>query len=229
MSPLSFGQAFIAVTIMLAAMLVAGCTLNEYEKGEGEYSLMTAEMVMAHVGSDKKVDMVITDQDERLVSEPAIEVKWMSKADSVYRALMHYNIVGNGKAEPVSMSRVGVLLPSVKDSLKEGMKTDPLHLESMWMSKNKQFINMRLRLMTGATDDQDAIQMLGIAVDSMPKKTPHLRMQLYHNQGGQPEYYSATSFVSIPTEILGTDSVTITVNTYEGVKEKTFVLPSFSR
>ena len=46
---------------LVALLLLVSCTQDNYDKGEGEYSLMRADFVEAHVGSDKRVDYVVTD------------------------------------------------------------------------------------------------------------------------------------------------------------------------
>ena len=47
---------------------------------------------------------------------------------------------------------------------------------------------------------------------------------LAHSQEGMPEYYSQRNYVSIALTSLKADSVCLTVNTYEGLVQKTFPL-----
>ena len=202
--------------------LLTACTIDSYEKGEGEYSLLTANLVEAHVSSDKRVDFVDTDEGERLTMQPPATAKWIQTADTIYRALLYYNKVEEGKAQMVSCSRVGVLMPLAKDSLKEGMKTDPIHLESAWLSKNRKWLNLRLRLMTGSTSDEKAMQAIALVHDSTNSTATHAILQLYHDQGGQPEYYSAMTYASIPLSEVEADTLTLTVNTYDGPLHRTF-------
>ena len=58
-------QAFL--TLLAFLPFLAACTIDAYEKGEGEYSLLTAELVEAYVDNDKHVSHVVTDQGERLI------------------------------------------------------------------------------------------------------------------------------------------------------------------
>lgn len=222
----SFGVKTVLRLFLLAFVspLFFACTMDSYDKGEGDFSLLTAEMVMAHVNADKLMDYVVTDSDERLAIDAPAEVKWAQKGDTAYRAVLYYKKLSDGRAATVSMNRVGVVRPVPRDSMEGGMKTDPIHLESMWMSRNCKFLNMRLRLMTGATDDEEAVQSMGLACDSLPLDAGHARLELYHDQGGQPEYYSASSLLSVPVEDIPADSVTITVNTYGGVVTRSFRL-----
>lgn len=208
---------------ILAGIMITGCTVDAYDKGEGKYSNLTAELALALVESDKTVSKAFTDRGETLSLEPSITAKWIEKGDTTYRALIYYNIVREGVAQPVSISRVGVVYP--RDSIKGGMKTDPLYLESVWLAHNGQYLNMRLRLLTGSTEDDKAIHSLGMQRDTTASTPSHQRLTLYHDQGGRPEYYSAVTFASIPLSGITADSVTISANTYDkGVVHYTFEL-----
>ena len=207
-------------------LLTAACSIDAYDKGEGEYSLMTAEMADVVVDNQKYVTTVQTDQDEQFNLAKQFTMKWMEKGDTTYRALVYYKLLTNGQAEAVSMSKVAVLIPAMLKS-KEGkqadMKDDPLFVESAWMSKNQKYVNMRLRLLTGTSNDEKAVQTIGMVIDSLNSSNGHLRLMLYHDQGGQPEYYSSTAYVSIPLDNTNTDTLTVTANTYNGLFTRTFL------
>ena len=206
---------------LIATSLLAACAIDSYEKGDGELSLLTADLVEAHVDADKKVTLVETDQSERLTLTPAATAQWIETADTVYRALLYYNKVEEGKADPVSLGWVGVLPP--RDSIQGGMKSDPIHVESMWLAKNRKYLNLRLRLLTGNSDDDEARHSIGVVSDHALSSANHARLYLYHDQGGVPEYYSSVSYASIPLADIAADTLTITVNTYDGPVSRTFV------
>lgn len=216
----------VACTLALGLLMTA-CTIDAYDKGEGEYSLLTAEMADFIVGHDKYVTDVLTDNNEHLSLDKPYAANWMEKADTTYRALFWFNRRNDGKAETVSMTRVGVLTPH-QLRLEDGesvavMKTDPLYVESLWTGKNRKYVNMRLRLLTGASEDDKAIQTLGIIRDTINSSETHEHLVLYHDQGRQPEYYSTTAYVSIPLAAVPADTLTITVNTYDGTFTRTIV------
>ena len=217
-------KAAIFSSILMGVTLVTACSIDAYEKGDGEYSLMTAEMVDATVGSDKYVTTVDTDEGERLMLDAPVKTKWMEKGDTTYRALLYYNAMEGGKIEAISFNKVGVLIPAnEKNNGKiDSLKTDPLYVESIWMSKNKKYVNMRLRLLTGAADDEKAVHTLGLFRDTTANHG-HEHFTLYHHQGSRPEYYSTTVFVSIPLAKVQTDTLTIVANTYDGPFSRTFI------
>ena len=215
-------QAFL--TLLAFLPLLAACTIDAYEKGEGEYSLLTAELVEAYVDNDKHVSHVVTDQGERLILTSPLTAQWIETPDTMYRALLYYDQVEEGKAEPRSFGWVGVLTP--RDSIKGGMKSDPLYTESMWVAKNHKYLNLRLRLLTGSTDDEKARHSIGLMKDAASSTPGHARMVLYHDQGGMPEYYSMVTYASIPLDSIKADTLTIVVKTYNGEVNRTFKLRS---
>ena len=207
--------------LLLASIVVTlcstACSVDAYDKGEGEYSLLTAEMADVTVGSDKFVKNIETDEGEQLKLANPFTVKWIEKGDTTYRTLLYYKKLSNGQTDAVSMRKAGVMKPGKK----ENAKTDPLYVESIWVGKNRKYVNMRLRLLTGVSEDEKAVQTLGIVRDTEASSDNHEHLVLYHDQGGQPEYYSSTTFVSIPLSEISADTLTITVNTYDGLYSKT--------
>ena len=209
---------------LLLFLITPSCTTDTYDKGEGELSMMRAELVEAHANSDKLIDWCLTDESERLELTQPLKLSGVQTADSVYRALLYYNKVEEG-AEVVSAGIITTLAPHrIND-----MKTDPVSFESMWMSTSGRYLNMGLYLKTGETDNDKLRHVVGINLDTLiqhpdGKRTAHLRF--YHDQGGLPEYYSQRTYISIPTDSIDADTVRYYVNSYSGVIEKLFVLRS---
>ena len=201
---------------LLMVFAAVACTQDAYEKGEGAYSEMTAQLADAHVNSDKRVDYVDTDEGEHLMLSQSASAKFITKADTTYRVSFYYKMV-EVKAEPLSMGRVTVFSPQVI----KAMKTDPVRMESMWIGRSKKYLNMSFYVMTGTTGDDDVKQTLGCRRDGVTKNadgTQTLRLTLYHDQGGVPEYYSQRVYVSIPIQGIKVDSISLQVNTYDGEK-----------
>lgn len=213
---------YLSVIGIMTTALIWGCTTDSYDKGEGEYSMMQADFVEAHVNSSKAIDYVTTDNDERLNLSQPYARSWIKTPDTLYRAVFYYKKTEQ-TVEAVSASQVNVATIVRTDTLekrmKEKVKTDPLTLESMWMSKNKHYLNAGFYIKVGATNDEKAIHRLGVVSDTLMTnadgtKTIHLR--LYHDQGGVPAYYSQRSYFSLPIQNLKADSIRFTINTYKG-------------
>lgn len=211
----------------LSFLLFLSCTQETYDTGEGEFSQVRADLVDVHVRGDKRVDYVLTDDGDSLCTQPPFTVGWIEKPDTIYRALLYFNLK-DGFIDGVSMGQV--LVPTIKpvSRFKGGMKTDAVYLTSLWRAHNGRYLNLRLRVMTGAVDGETlGKQAFGCASDTLVahndgRSTLHLR--LYHDQGGQPEYYSREVYLSIPLQGTEADTLLFRVNTYDGIVEKRLAL-----
>lgn len=214
-----------SAVVAVALVLLAACTQDAYEKGEGEYSLLRADFVDMHAGSDKYVDYVVTDDGDSLAAEPPFTISWIQTADSTYRALLYYN-KREGKAEVVSIGQV--LVPAIKNAgtVKGGVVTDPVYVESVWRARTGRYLNLRLRVLTGQVEEEKkAGQVFGCADDTLvshPDGHSALYLRLYHSQNGEPEYYSRYVFLSVPIGGVKADTIVMRINTYDGVVEKRF-------
>ena len=212
--------------LFLFVFAVSACEQDVYDKGDSVYSYMRADFVEAFVGNDKQVTYVLTDDDERLPLTTTYTAKWIERPDTVYRAVLYYNYVDQ-KAEPLSLSRVSTISVRPLSQFKDGVKTDPLGLESAWLSNNKKYLNLSLIVKTGAVDKDAELHTLGLVGDTITVSGDGLRtyqLRLYHSQGDVPQYYSQRVYFSIPVSGLEADSLQLSVNTYDGVVTKLFRL-----
>ena len=183
------------------------------------FTEMLSQCLMRLIGI--KIDKAKMD---RLTVEEPVSAKWITTADSIYRAVAYYNKVGDGKAQIVSVGNVPTLVPV--DSV-ENVITDPITFESMWRSRNGAFLNLSIWIKVGNTSVENAHQTIGLLRTEVTKTddgrtTTHLT--LLHSQGDVPEKYSTQYFLSIPRDSIPTDSVHISINTYSGQLEKTIAL-----
>lgn len=203
------------------SLFFSSCATDAYDKGEGEYSLMQAEMAEVHVDGDLQVDYFVTDDGGRYAVDAPYKSKWMTTPDSTYRAVAYFCKLGIGLADVRGFNQVGVIAPKKRKEL----KTDPVRFESAWMSRGGAYLNAGIYLLLGATDDDKAIQTIGCQLDTLLRNddgTKTLWLTLYHDQGNVPEYYSQRAYVSIPLSGTDADSVSLTVNTYDGTVRKIF-------
>ena len=213
---------------LLVIILVASCTQDAYEKGEGTYSLMRGDFAEANVNSNREVTSITTDDGETLPLTSLATAQWISRPDTIYRCMLYYNKVkaADGKlaAEVISLGRVPCLYVKPLISFEKTYKDDPVKFESIWNSKSGKYLNLHLQLKTGYTEDSTAVQKLDIVTDSLisyPNGRRTLSLMLYHDQGNVPEYYSTQAYVSIPTTGLAVDSIRLYLNTYSGPVIKT--------
>lgn len=212
------------VTLCCVAAFSA-CTIDSYEKGEGEYSNMQGELARVHANSEKKIDYADLDNGERVYIAAPLTKTWIDKGDAFYRSVLYYKKNG-ASIEVVNIVQINEVSIISADTLKKKnmeVKTDPLTLESVWVSKNKYYLNASIYLKTGSTTEDGAIHRLGLVADSLrvnADETQVLHLRLFHDQGGVPEYYSVNTFLSLPLLDLPVDSILLTVNTYDGVFTK---------
>lgn len=212
--------------LFLLVFAVTACEQDVYDKGDSIYSYMRADFVEAVVGNDKQVTYVLTDDDERLPLTATYSAKWIEKSDTVYRAVLYYNYTGQ-KAEALSLARVSTVSVKPRHQFENGVKTDPLGLESVWLSNNKKYLNLSVIIKTGAVDKEEDIQTLGMVGDTIMVGADSLRtyqLRLSHSQGNVPQYYSQRVYFSVPLRGLQVDSLQLSVNTYDSVVIKGFRL-----
>lgn len=207
-----------------AVLALLSCTSETYDTGDGSLSFLHADFVEMHTVAPKSVDWFTTDEEQRFDLSTPATAAWAEKADTLYRALAYYT-TEEDVASTISLQQVYVLRPEVL-APKKTPKTDPVGLESIWLSPNGRYINMGLLLKIGTEEatDNSARHTIGVAIT---EETPDaLSLTLAHDQGGVPEYYTQRVYASIPvSDDMRGKTVTLSVNTYQGTKERTLNIP----
>ncbi len=225
---------FVAVA---SAFLLESCTTEPYDSGDGELSYMRADFVEANTDSEKNVVSVKTDDGLTFFLSPSLTAKWVTVADTTYRALVYYNTQDDLKdgttVKPLAISPVTVtkVIKSGIISSATVFATDPVLFETAW-EKGGRYINLGLQLKTGATDGKTESQALGMLYTGTEttKSGGRLhKLKLLHSQNGVPEYYSAQVYVSVPLynlpfETASGDSILININTYDGETNRVFAV-----
>ena len=205
---------------------MVSCTVEPYESGDSSLSYLMAEMVDMHVVG-REVKSIVNDADERLaVSSSYMLPENMEHRDTTYRMMLYYNKEENKPIELKSLKRAYVLKSTDKQSSLT-LLDDPVKLISAWKAQNSSYINLSLGLMVGNADSDEAVHKVGIVADrveTMPNGSKTYNLTLHHDQGGIPEYYTQTVYISVPLkECAEGDRICIRLNTYSGWIEKTFV------
>lgn len=213
--------------IYLVSLLLFSCTNDSYEKGEGKYSLMEAELVELTIDSEKQGTAFVTDDGNRFTLTPPASASWIETADTVYRAALYFNRLSNTTAEPIAVGAVPTLRPREHWKI-EQQKQDPLGVESAWVSKNGKYVNLGLLLKTGVEDDSDAVHTIGLAQDTVLIHADNSRTAVYrllHDQGGVPRYYTIRRYASILLpDTARIDTVRLIVTTDDGTLTRLFAV-----
>jgi hypothetical protein len=150
----------------------------------------------------------------------------MTTPDSLYRALLYYNNIGEGIIEPLSITQVPTL-SIYPDWMIQNIKTDPVTFESIWQSANGKYLNMAFYLKIGEVGKDAELHTISMIQDTIITNTDGSTtayMQLFHDQGDMPEHYSSKCYISIPRDSIKADSVCMGINTYKGLIYKKVAL-----
>lgn len=208
--------------MLFFAVAFTACQTDSYESGQGDLSLVTADFAEVHTVASGVVDYAVTDAADSLALASPFGASWASVADTMYRAIVYYDRSADAKVRARSIVEVPVLAPVASDRL-DSVYTDPLDLESVWVSAGGKYLNMGVYVKVGYDAPADAVHSIGVVVDTVSisllgKRTAHLR--LYHDQGGVPEYFSSKTYLSVRCADLQADSAVLSVNTWNGPVER---------
>ncbi len=210
--------------IAVTTVALLACTVDPYETGDSRLSYLNAELVELHTATPNKADYAITDRQEQLLFDHPLTCPWANTPDSLYRAMLFYNRTPTA-VEPLSASRVSVLTPTEQP---KPQAVDPVKLESAWLSADKRYLNLRLGLMTGQPEQENSkqtLELVRLKTETTPGGQRTAYLQLRHDQGGVPQYYTTHIYVSIPTRSVGAaDTIRLSVHTYGGKVERRFAL-----
>ena len=217
---------FSAVLSLLVAALFAACTKDSYDQGTGELSLVQADFVELPTNSEGMATAAVTDDGHTYqLTTPLHQgnASWIAKADTFYRAALYYNKVNENTAQPVSVSRIPTVRPTLLDA-DEPMMAHPITLESVWKSKGGKYLNIGFYLKTSDTSASGLKQTISIIHEGTvthPDGTTTAHLRFYHDQADIPQYYSNKYYLSVLCDQLACDSICIMVNTYDGEMTRT--------
>ena len=80
----------VASAVVVAAALLASCTTEQYDSGDGKLSYLRSDFVEACTDAQSRMSSFTTDEQLSLQVEGTPKVSWMTTPDSTYRALVYY-------------------------------------------------------------------------------------------------------------------------------------------
>ena len=203
--------------LLFSLLLFASCDTDTYETGDGELSYLRADFGEVYTAGATQVVKCVTDEGEQFTFTTQQTAQWATRGDTLYRALLYHKSVEPGSTSVYALTQIPVLKPLLSER-PDTFHTDPLTLESAWVSANGKYLNIGYAVKTGASDAIDARQILGIFYETRPTGAADevLRLRLTHTQNGVPEYYTARGFMSIPLQRLSAHKASLNVHTYRG-------------
>ena len=243
----------VASAAVVAAALLASCTTEQYDSGDGKLSYLRSDFVEACTDAQSRMSSFTTDEQLSLQVEGTPKVSWMTTPDSTYRALVYYAAPSSSSASdpsssssssasftersaqnlasaPVKVFAVNnVLCPKIKRlQTSAPLKTDPVSFVALWLSANRKYVNITFDVKTGSSGSDADGQSIGAVLTDMTRNadgTLTAHITFCHDQGNVPQYYSSRQYASLAVaQMQDADSASIVINSYKGKVVKTISL-----
>lgn len=138
-----------AVLLLIAGvLLLLSCKNDSYESGDSRYSYLRADFCMMHTSDKGAIDYLLIDGGDTVRIATPVKLNWASKADSLYRALVYYDVITR---QMFSATSVLVTQPVSKQKAAT-LSTDAITVESTWEGGG--YFNVAFNVKTGQTDEQ---------------------------------------------------------------------------
>lgn len=218
----------VASAAVVAAALLASCTTEQYDSGDGKWSYLRSDFAEVCTDAQSRMSSFTTDEQLSLLVEGTPKVSWMTTPDSTYRALVYY--AAPGSPAPVKVFIVNnVLCPKIKRlQTSAPPKTDPVSFVALWLSANRKYVNITFDVKTGSSGSDADGQSIGAVLTDMTRNadgTLTAHITFCHDQGNVPQYYSSRQYASLAVaQMQDADSASIVINSYKGKVVKTISL-----
>lgn len=218
----------VASAAVVAAALLASCTTEQYDSGDGKWSYLRSDFAEVCTDAQSRMSSFTTDEQLSLQVEGTPKVSWMTTPDSTYRALVYY--AAPGSPAPVKVFIVNnVLCPKIKRlQTSAPPKTDPVSFVALWLSANRKYVNITFDVKTGSSGSDADGQSIGAVLTDMTRNadgTLTAHITFCHDQGNVPQYYSSRQYASLAVaQMQDADSASIVINSYKGKVVKTISL-----
>ncbi|MCF0198421.1 MAG: hypothetical protein HUK02_03750 [Bacteroidaceae bacterium] len=190
---------------LLTAMLSAVVVLLAACNSEEPYPSIVSELADGVTDAQGRLTTLVTDDQRQFTfTTPQTDLQ----PNAIYRGLYGYTLDGD-RATLYSFKSAYLLGDS---TIK--VKRDAVNVVSAWSTPR--YINLHL-----APKTQGGRHYYGYArLDSTDN---HKFLQLHHRQGNDPQSYSDDVFASIAWEEMDVDTVTLTIQTFNGPTTWTFL------
>lgn len=218
----------VASAAVVAAALLASCTTEQYDSGDGKWSYLRSDFAEVCTDAQSRMSSFTTDEQLSLQVEGTPKVSWMTTPDSTYRALVYYAAPGSPATVKVFTVN-NVLCPKIKRlQTLAPLKTDPVSFVALWLSANRKYVNITFDVKTGSSGSDADGQSIGAVLTDMTRNadgTLTAHITFCHDQGNVPQYYSSRQYASLAVaQMQDADLASIVINSYKGKVVKTISL-----
>ena len=210
---------------ILLCMLSLGACKEEYS-----YPNVLTQLTEIQTDTEGRMVRLITDLGQSYEISLVSSNNKVLVADTLYRMLTVYEL-GEEPTDPIyiySAKPVFSEIPKPMSSFENGIKTDPVDVQSIWYSGN--YLNMILLVQTKNTPHVFHFVNLGIHTNDAPtnKEQKVLDLTIYHDRRGDYEAFTSKYCFSIPLKTFNDqlhkgDLIRFHLNTYkEGTVTREF-------
>ncbi len=212
--------------LLLILLILLPCLLTACgEDSDYEYPSVKLEFLTAESGNDGSLVAVTPDKGSRLLvvddrSSTKLEV------NSTRRVISNYEEVamesGGTGARIYALAAVVSAQPEPTSAFKDGVKTDPADVLSIWMGRD--YLNVILNIKAQNAKHAFHFVETETGTDATSGHN-YVKLLLYHDNGGDVPAYTKRAYVSIPLSKYAVEGETVdvyfTLNTNSG-EEKTY-------
>ena len=179
-------------SILLSAILLSACGKEDYV-----YPNLLTEIACLKTNNEGYGFQILTDDGTVWNLREGNRPDSLT-ADSIYRVVSRFAPLpsnGNSGQEATAYSFQSVIAPIPRpESLFESIHTDPVSIQSIWLSKN--YLNMILLIKIKEKGSKLAFVDQGISTNEDGTQT--LTLMLYHNRNNDVEGYDQNYYLSVP-------------------------------
>lgn len=169
-------------------VLMTACGEDDYY-----YPSVKLEYVTIEAGEDGRIQTLLPDKGASL---PVLEDRTGSSIspNTSRRVMSNYEVVSGG-VKIYSLQSLITPVPKPEDDpvYKDGVKTDPVEVVSIWLGRDYLNMILNLKVSTGKG------HTFGIVEDTSELETKGIvDMLLYHDANSDEEYYNRRAYISVP-------------------------------
>ncbi|WP_300726931.1 NigD-like C-terminal domain-containing protein [uncultured Bacteroides sp.] len=205
---------FLTYTLLLCMFLLEACKDDDYV-----YPSVVTEFIDAKTDDTGTLSHLISDKGITYRINPREGIDGLTP-DSLYRTVSIFQPLEDDSAgEPIVQLYKGQLIlapiPVAPEDFKDGVKTDPVGIQSIWKSGN--YINLILEVMV-----KEKTHTFYFIDDGMTKEDGKdiINIRLYHNSDDDYEAYTRRAYLSLPLQtylqkLEAGAALRLTINTYK--------------
>lgn len=184
-------KALTLYALLLGVSVLASCKKDDYV-----YPEVQTEFIGLRTDASGNGTTLLTDKGESFRIQTRSGLDGLV-ADTLYRTVSVYARLGDNADADVKLYSCSLVLsvkPITRSAFKDGVKTDPVNIQSMWRSGD--YLNMVLLVPVKETKHLFYFIDEGITEEEGGVRTLHLR--LYHDSADDYAAFTRRSYLSVP-------------------------------